>query len=55
MCVQADLKKAGIYSPTDLIRFPWDSNATDETGGLTQEEIEELQRQMHEYNSQRMK
>ena len=54
MCVQADLKKAGIYSPTDLIRFPWDSSETDGAGGLTQEDIEELQRQMQEYNSQRM-
>ena len=53
MCVQADLKKAGIYSPTDLIRFPWDNSDSDGPGGLTPDDIEELQRQMQEYNSQR--
>lgn len=52
MCVSADLKKAGIYSPTDLIPFPWDKSDSDGAGGLTQDDIAELQRQMKEYNSQ---
>lgn len=51
MCVSADLKKAGIYSPTDLIRFPWDKTEGDGAGSLTQDDIAELQRQMKEYNS----
>lgn len=51
MCVQADLKKAGIYNPTDLIRFPWDKTDSDGAGSLTPDDIAELQRQMQEYNS----
>lgn len=52
MCVSADLKKAGIYSPTDLIRFPWDKTDLDGAGGLSPDDIAELQRQMKEYNDQ---
>ena len=51
MCVSADLKKVGIYNPRDLLRFPWDKADADEAGSLSQEDIEELQRQMREYNS----
>lgn len=49
MCVSmADLKKAGIYKPTDLIKFPWD---TDNSIDLpNQDEIEELRRSIQEEN-----
>lgn len=51
MCISADLKKVGIYSPTDLLRFPWDKTDQDDAGSLSPEDIEELQRQMREYNA----
>ena len=46
-----DLKKAGIYRPTDLIRFPWDNNADEPVGNMpTKKEIEEMRRMMIEEN-----
>jgi hypothetical protein len=53
MCVSmADLKKVGIYRPTDLIRFPWEKELPDgESNGPTKEEIEEMRRIMQEENA----
>lgn len=53
MCVSmADLKKVGIYRPTDLIRFPWEKDLPDgESNGPTKEEIEEMRRIMQEENA----
>lgn len=54
MCVSmADLKKAGIYRPTDLIKFPWDKDG--ETAGNlpSKAEIEEMQRDMQAINAAR--
>lgn len=53
MCVSmADLKKAGIYRPTDLIKFPWDNSELPEGGHLpTKEEVEEMRRIMMEENA----
>ena len=49
---QADLKKAGIYKPTDLIKFPWENECTDDCGsGPTKEEVERLQQIMREENA----
>lgn len=53
MCVSmADLKKVGIYRPTDLIRFPWEKDLP-ETGatGPTKAEVEEMRRIMMEENA----
>lgn len=51
MCVSmADIKKVGIYKPSDLLKFPWEDD-TLPTGQLTDEQIEELQRQMREENA----
>lgn len=48
----ADLKKAGIYKPTDLIKFPWEKE-TDYSSAdmLTKEDIKEMQRMMAEENA----
>ena len=52
MCVSmADLKKAGIYKPTDLIKFPWDKDDTQMGNLPTKSEIEEMQREMREMNA----
>jgi hypothetical protein len=48
----ADLKKAGIYRPTDLIRFPWEKDAPEGGGNRpTSEDIEEMRRMMREENA----
>ena len=47
-----DLKKAGIHSPTDLIKFPWDEGS--ERDDLpSDEEINEIRRQLIEENEKR--
>jgi hypothetical protein len=53
MCVSmADLKKAGIYKPTDLIKFPWEKDIEKSAGDmLTKEDIKEMQRMMAEENA----
>ena len=49
MCCQTDLKKAGIYSPQDLIKFPWDKvEASEEI--LSDEDIQELKNKIREEN-----
>lgn len=48
---QADLKKAGIYKPLDLIKFPWEDDQED-TDLPDTEEIERLRREMDEWNAQ---
>ena len=54
MCVSmADLKKAGIYKPTDLIKFPWDKDDTQMGNLPTKSEMEEMQREMREMNAAR--
>lgn len=51
-CSMADLKKSGIYRPTDLIRFPWETDREEAVAGLpTKKEIEDMQRQMREENA----
>lgn len=44
-----DLKKAGIYSASDLLPFPWEKADTATT--VSDEEIERLQRMMREENA----
>ena len=53
MCVSmANIKRAGIYRPTDLIKFPWEKEVS-EGGGhiLTNEEVAEMRRMMMEENA----
>ena len=45
MSSMADLKKAGIYSPTDLIKFPWEK---EDFKGPTEDEMEDLKAALHE-------
>lgn len=52
MCVSmADLKKAGIYRPTDLIKFPWDKDGETACNLPSKAEIEEMQREMQAINA----
>ena len=47
----ADLKKAGIYKPTDILKFPWDK--ADEYGPLPDaKERQRMIQEMLEYNAQ---
>lgn len=47
----ADLKKAGIYKPTDLIQFPWD-NTDEETCDMPSDaEVQRLRQLMMEENA----
>lgn len=46
----ADLKKAGIYRPSDLIKFPWEKDELEENM-LSQADIEEMRRMMREENA----
>lgn len=49
MCVSmADIKKAGINRPTDLIQFPWER---DTSPPVSQQDIDELQAEMDAYNA----
>lgn len=47
----ADLRKAGINSPTDLIKFPWEN----EIIPITEDEADELQAEMAALNAQNEK
>ena len=49
----ADLKKAGIYRPTDLIKFPWDKDGETAVNLPSKAEIEEMQREMQAINAAR--
>lgn len=44
-----DLKKAGIHTAADLIRFPWEKD--DDVAPISDEEVERLQRMMREENA----
>lgn len=46
----ADLKKAGIYRPSDLIKFPWEKDELEENM-LSQADIDEMRRMMREENA----
>jgi hypothetical protein len=48
-----NMKKSGIYSPTDLLRFPWDNEGSDDTGSapISSKEVERMQQLMREENA----
>lgn len=48
----ADIQKAGINSPKDLMPLPWDNNEEEETAKvkITQEEIERMREDMRRMN-----
>ena len=46
----ADLKKAGIYRPSDLIKFPWEKDELEENM-LSQADIDEMRKMMREENA----
>lgn len=50
------MEKAQIYSPSDMLKFPWDNATNGDIEGSTAnqptaEEIADLQRQMREWNA----
>ena len=52
-CSMADLKKVGIYRPSDLIKFEWDCDDNDDDSPSdmpTAEDIERMRQMMREYN-----
>ena len=55
MCVSmADIKKAGIHSPTDLIRFPWEDGRAGNVSAddiPDKDEVERMRRMMMEENA----
>lgn len=49
-----DLSKAGITSPLDLLRFPWDTEGDDDSPASdmpTKEEIEQLRKELNDHNA----
>ena len=44
-----DLKRGGIYTPQDLIRFPWEDEGQ-ESDLPTDEEVNEMRRQIQAEN-----
>lgn len=52
MCVSmADMKKAGIHKPTDLLQFPWEKERV-EAPQVSEETIAEMQAMMRAMNEQ---
>ena len=53
MCVSmADMKKAGIHKPTDLLQFPWEKEKSEPSSMPTEADIAEMQAMMREMNAQ---
>lgn len=46
-----DLRKSGIHTPADLVRFPWDGKEM-ETSAPSDEEIEEMRKRLRELNKE---
>jgi hypothetical protein len=46
----ADIQKAGINSPKDLMPLPWDETGEEEQVKITQEEIERMREDMRRMN-----
>ena len=51
MSSMADLRKAGIYRDTDLIKFPWEKMVVDRDDQPTIEEVERLREMMRQENA----
>lgn len=49
-----DCRKAGITSPTDLIRFPWDNDHPSDDQP-TDEEVEQMRRHLQQLNAENAK
>lgn len=48
-----DLSKAGIFSPKDLIAFPWDKPEVTEDDIPTDAEVEDTMRMLNEMNNRK--
>ena len=55
-CGSEGMEKAGIYSPMDLIQFPWEQNPNKEEETekviLTDEDVEKMRENMRQYNEE---
>lgn len=52
MSSMTDLRKAGIYRDTDLIKFPWERMQVDVGNQPTKEDVERLREMMRHENEQ---
>ena len=51
MSSMADLRKAGIYRDTDLVKFPWEKVAIDHDDQPSSEDVERLRELMRQENA----
>lgn len=52
-CSMKDITAGGIYSPRDLLQFPWEKSHVKGSGNQpTLDDVKEMRRQMQEYNEQ---
>ena len=55
-CSMADIKKAGIMRPSDLLSFPWEHDDEDEGYGggnmPTAEDVKRMQEEMRRWNEE---
>lgn len=49
----ADLRKAGISKPSDLIEFPWDKADVDFSSLPTDEEVERMRAELQKLNKRK--
>ena len=54
MSSMSDLRKAGIYRDTDLVKFPWEKLKVDRDDQPTKEDVERLRELMRQENAQRL-
>lgn len=52
MSSMADLRKAGIYRDTDLVKFPWEKMRVERDDQPTSEDVERLREQMRQWNAE---
>lgn len=57
-CGSEGMEKAGIYSPMDLMQFPWEKNPNkEESEGsiLTDEQVQKMKEDMQRFNEEQQK
>lgn len=57
-CGSEGMEKAGIYSPMDLMTFPWERNPNNEESEgtiLTDEQVQKMKEDMQRFNEEQQK
>lgn len=49
----ADLRKAGIHRPKDLLEFPWEKHIVNDADIPTDDEVEDMRRMLAEMNKEK--